>query len=82
MVASVMSTWTSTGQYTYGYGRVEVLSGFINALFLVVIAFAIFMEALGRLFDPPEVHTEKLLVSQWPLVFKNKIIIPIFYTAE
>ncbi len=63
LVASVMTSWVASRHFTYGYGRVEVLSGFINALFLVVIAFAIFMEAMGRLFDPPHIHTDKLLVG-------------------
>ncbi len=40
-----------------------MLSGFINALFLVVIAFFIFLEAVERLYDPPTVLTEKLLVG-------------------
>ena len=44
------------------YDRVEVLSGFINGLFLVVIALFVFTEALARLFEPPEVNTERLLV--------------------
>uniref|UniRef100_A0A914XFY1 Proton-coupled zinc antiporter SLC30A5 n=1 Tax=Plectus sambesii TaxID=2011161 RepID=A0A914XFY1_9BILA len=62
LVASVMSRWPPSRLFSYGYGRVEVLSGFINALFLIVIAFFIFLEALERLYDPPEVHTEKLLI--------------------
>ena len=36
--------------------------GFINALFLIVIAFFIFLEALERLYDPPDVSTDKLMV--------------------
>ena len=44
------------------YDRVEILSGFVNGLFLVVISFFVFVTALGRLFDPPEIHTERLLV--------------------
>ncbi|VDK80617.1 unnamed protein product [Litomosoides sigmodontis] len=62
LVASVMSRWSSSKYYSYGYGRVEVLSGFINALFLIVIAFFIFLEALERLYDPPDVSIDKLLV--------------------
>lgn len=64
LVASVMARWTASRYYSYGYGRVEVLSGFINALFLIVIALFIFMEALERLYDPPDVHTDKLMVSR------------------
>uniref|UniRef100_A0A915EF86 Proton-coupled zinc antiporter SLC30A5 n=1 Tax=Ditylenchus dipsaci TaxID=166011 RepID=A0A915EF86_9BILA len=61
LVASVMARWTSSRYYSYGYGRVEVLSGFINALFLIVIALFIFLEALERLYDPPDVQTDKLM---------------------
>lgn len=62
LVASVMSRWTATRQYSFGYGRVEILAGFINALFLIVIAFFIFLEAIERLIDPPPINTDKLLV--------------------
>ena len=44
------------------YGRVEYLSGFVNGLFLTVISIFVFLEALERLFDPPEVNTNRLLV--------------------
>ena len=49
--------------YSYGYGRVEVLSGFVNSLFLVAIATVVLSEALARLLDPPNINTDKLLVS-------------------
>ena len=49
--------------FFFRYDRVEVLSGFINGLFLVVIAIFVFAEAFTRLFEPPEVKTERLLVS-------------------
>jgi zinc transporter 5/7 len=61
LVASVMARWTASRHYSFGYGRVEVLSGFINALFLIVIAIFIFLEALERLYDPPDVSTDKLM---------------------
>ena len=41
------------------YDRLEVLSGFVNGLFLTIIAFNVFIEGLKRLFDPPEVNTER-----------------------
>ena len=50
--------------YSFGYGRVEILSGFINSLFLVAIATRVLSEALARLVDPPNINTDKLLVSQ------------------
>ncbi|XP_062597786.1 proton-coupled zinc antiporter SLC30A5-like isoform X2 [Saccostrea cucullata] len=61
LYAAVMSRWKPTRIFSYGYDRVEVLSGFINGLFLVVIGVFVFTEALGRLMEPPEVSTERLL---------------------
>ncbi|KAK4305272.1 hypothetical protein Pmani_022831 [Petrolisthes manimaculis] len=61
LVASVMARWKPTKTFPYGYGRIEVLSGFVNGLFLTVIGLMILYEALGRLLEPPEVHTERLL---------------------
>lgn len=47
----------------FRYGRVEILSGFINGLFLMVIAFFVFMESVARLVDPPDIDTNMLTVS-------------------
>ncbi|CAB3407130.1 unnamed protein product [Caenorhabditis bovis] len=61
LVASVMARWPATRVFTYGFGRVEILSGFINAFFLCIIALFILLEALERLFDPPNINTDRLL---------------------
>ncbi|KAL8577189.1 hypothetical protein ACOMHN_047957 [Nucella lapillus] len=61
LYAAVMSRWKATRIFSLGYDRVEVLSGFINGLFLIVISVFVFTEALARLLHPPEVKTEKLL---------------------
>lgn len=45
------------------FGRVEILSGFINGLFLMVIAFFVFVESVTRLLDPPNINTDMLTVS-------------------
>lgn len=62
LYAAVMSKWKATRIFSYGYDRVEVLSGFINGLFLVVIGIFVFFEGLARLFHPPEIHTERLFI--------------------
>ncbi|XP_045102781.1 zinc transporter 5-like isoform X3 [Portunus trituberculatus] len=61
LVASIMATWKPTKTFPFGYGRIEVLSGFVNGLFLTVIGLMVLYEAVGRLYEPPEVHTERLL---------------------
>lgn len=62
LYAALMARWKPTRVFSYGYGRVEVLSGFVNGLFLVVVAFFVFYEAIGRLLEPPEINTNRLLI--------------------
>lgn len=40
----------------------QILSGFANAIFLCFIAFSVFIEAIKRLYEPPEISTEKLIL--------------------
>ncbi|XP_068952555.1 proton-coupled zinc antiporter SLC30A5 [Petaurus breviceps papuanus] len=60
LFAALMSRWKATRIFSYGYGRIEILSGFINGLFLMVIAFFLFVESVARLIDPPELDTYML----------------------
>ena len=63
LFASVMSGWKTSGQFTYGYSRVETLSGFANGVFLILISIFIVFEAIQRIIDPPEMHnTMQLLI--------------------
>ncbi|GAA6063604.1 hypothetical protein JCM10212_006221 [Sporobolomyces blumeae] len=61
LFASVMANWPSNEVFTYGYSRVETLSGFANGLFLCLISIFIVFEAIQRLIDPPEMNTGQLL---------------------
>uniref|UniRef100_G3Q1L1 Zinc transporter n=1 Tax=Gasterosteus aculeatus aculeatus TaxID=481459 RepID=G3Q1L1_GASAC len=60
LFAALMSRWKATRIFSYGYGRVEILSGFINGLFLMVIAFFVFVESVSRVLDPPNINTDML----------------------
>ncbi|KAF8605860.1 cation efflux protein [Ceratobasidium sp. AG-I] len=62
LFASVMATWSPNERYTYGYGRIETLSGFANGIFLILISIFIIFEAIQRLLDPPEMNTSQLLL--------------------
>ncbi|KAK4049540.1 putative zinc transporter msc2 [Microbotryomycetes sp. JL201] len=62
LFASVMATWERNNKFTYGYSRVETLSGFANGIFLCLISIFIVFEAIQRLIDPPEMNTNQLLV--------------------
>lgn len=62
LFASVMSKWPADEQFTYGYGRVETLSGYANGIFLMLISIFIVVEAIQRLLNPPDMNTNKLLI--------------------
>ncbi|KAK5579929.1 hypothetical protein RB653_009618 [Dictyostelium firmibasis] len=62
LVAEVISQWKQNDKYSYGYGRFQVLSGFVNGIFLIFIAVTILMESIERLLEPPEINTDKLLL--------------------
>jgi len=38
--------------YTYGYSRAEVLSGLFNGIFLIFVAFNVFIESIERIYEP------------------------------
>ncbi|CCM00381.1 uncharacterized protein FIBRA_02411 [Fibroporia radiculosa] len=62
LIASVMARWPPNERFTYGYGRIETLSGFANGIFLILISLFIVFEAIQRLLDPPEMNTSQLLL--------------------
>ncbi len=42
--------------------RFEVIGGFVNAIFLICIALAIVLEGVERLWEPPEINSDNLLL--------------------
>ena len=61
LYASFMSKLRPDAFYTFGYARFQVLSGFINAVFLMFVAFSIFNEALERMIEPPVVNARQII---------------------
>ncbi|UCD63083.1 MAG: cation transporter [Candidatus Zixiibacteriota bacterium] len=57
------SQMPATKRSTYGYKRVEVMTAFISAVALVVIAIFILMEAYDRLIDPTPITMPWLFLS-------------------
>lgn len=82
LYAAIMSRWKATRIFSYGYDRVEVLSGFINGLFLIVIGLFVFSEGVMRLFHPPEIHTERLFIVSVMGLAVNLIGIVAFRSAH
>ncbi|KAJ2638429.1 hypothetical protein GGF40_001666 [Coemansia sp. RSA 1286] len=62
LIAAVMSKWPPSDTFTMGYDRIEILSGFANGVFLMLISVSIFFEAIERLIYPPEMDTRRLLL--------------------
>ncbi|KAI8806315.1 cation efflux family-domain-containing protein [Cladochytrium replicatum] len=62
LIASVIAKWEPNERFTYGYGRVEVLTGFVNAILLCYASIQILWEAFERMFDPPKLETDQLLI--------------------
>ncbi|KAI9121341.1 hypothetical protein K1719_008374 [Acacia pycnantha] len=62
LYASYISRLPANHQYNYGRGRFEVLSGYANAVFLVLVGALIVLESFERILDPQEISTNSLLV--------------------
>jgi len=62
LVASRLATRPAHGQWTFGLGRVEILSAQANGVTLLVVAALIVYSAVRRLVSPPVVHGGIVLV--------------------
>ncbi|CAA7055333.1 unnamed protein product [Microthlaspi erraticum] len=62
LYASYISRLPANQQFNYGRGRFEVLSGYVNAVFLVLVGALIVLESIERILDPQEISTSSLLV--------------------
>jgi len=51
----------SDNEYTYGYGKIETISGLFNGIFLVFISYNIFCESIERIFSPIKINENGLM---------------------
>lgn len=63
--ATVMSKWSPSVKFPYGYGKIDTLAGFANGVFLMLISVEIIYEAMERLSGGSDLSrtTELLVVS-------------------
>lgn len=61
LYASYISALPANNIFNYGRGRFEVLSGYANAVFLVLVGALIVLESMERILDPQEISTSSLL---------------------
>ncbi|WP_114238406.1 cation diffusion facilitator family transporter [Dyella sp. C9] len=66
LLLAVMGAWfarrPADARRSYGYGRLEVLAGFVNALTQFALVAFIAFEAVSRLFHPSEILSGMMLV--------------------
>lgn len=56
LIASYISKLNTDQTFGYGLGRIEVLSGFFNAIFLIFVSFKILCESIDRIFEPERIE--------------------------
>ncbi|XP_022739190.1 probable zinc transporter protein DDB_G0291141 isoform X2 [Durio zibethinus] len=61
LYASYISRLPANNQFNYGRGRFEILSGYANAVFLVLVGALIVLESFERILDPQEISTNSIL---------------------
>src|SRR3954452_6554981 len=62
LLAAAMAARPARGRRTFGLHRGEILAALVNGLLLVVVAVIVFVEAIGRLSDPPSVEGVGVLI--------------------
>ncbi len=62
LLASYFATFPANERFSFGYGRIEIVSGLTNCIFLIFVAFSITMESIERLIKPQAINSDKLLV--------------------
>ncbi len=67
---------------TYGYKRIEVITAFISAVSLVVIAIFILMEAYDRYLNPQEITNPALFITIAVIGFLGNILSILFLHSE
>jgi len=63
LIALVLSRHEPNAKFSYGYDRIEILSGFANGAFLLFVSFFLFVESVERILEPPELHSHGRVIS-------------------
>ena len=62
LFAAAMAARPASGRRTFGLHRGEILAALVNGVLLVAVAVIVFVEAIGRLSDPPSIEGVGVLV--------------------
>ena len=73
LAAIKLAAFPASDTRTFGWHRVEVFASFINGASVFMIAFGIFYEAWGRLFQPEEVKSLPMFIIATIGLFMNLV---------
>lgn len=79
VVGAWMATRPADARRSYGYGRIEVLAGFVNALSQFVLVGWIAYEAVARLLHPGEILSGVMLVVAIVGLLVNVLVLRILH---
>ena len=65
LIASYVAEWPASHTFSMGFKRVEVISGFVNGVFLVFVGVSVAMEAIERMREPPDVSKWDEEMTGW-----------------
>ena len=63
LYASVVSRWKPNRIFSFGYGRVEILCGYVNSVLLTITCFRLFCEGVKRIHHPPVIEDPEWLLA-------------------
>ena len=82
LLASYFASFPANERFNYGYGRIEIVSGLTNCIFLIFVAFSIVMESVERLMNPQIIHSDKLLIVAILGLLVNLVGIVFFHSTH
>lgn len=62
LYASFVARLQINSTFSFGYDRVEALSGFVNGIFLLFVVVEIISESFERIMNPQRVLPEKMII--------------------
>lgn len=81
-VAARLAQRPASEKHSYGFGRAEVVSALVNAVFMLAIVGGIVYSAIGRLQDPPPIKGMMVLVVAGIGLVINLVVAKILHSGE
>ena len=72
----------ANNKHSYGYGRMQIIASFINGITLVGISIVIMITATIRMFSPPQVESDVMLIVSILGIIINGITLYILHLSE